>query len=109
MMMRVDAVAALFPDLATVELTAWIERHWVEPDADSAGGWVFDAIDVARVQLIHDLRRDLDVPEDTLPIVLALLDQMYELRTQLKSVSRAVETLPAPVREQVLAALGQDG
>jgi chaperone modulatory protein CbpM len=108
-MMRVDAVAALFPDLATVELTAWIERRWVEPEPDLAGGWVFQAIDVARVRLIHDLRRDLDVSEDAIPVVLALLDQIYELRLQLKSISRAVEKLPAPIREQVLAALETEG
>jgi chaperone modulatory protein CbpM len=107
-MMRIEAVTALFPDLETVELAAWIERRWVEPEPGPDGGWIFQAIDVARVQLIHDLRRDMAVAEDTVPLILSLLDQIYELRAQLKSVTRAVETLPEPVRAQILAALDQE-
>ena len=104
-MIPVEAVAALFPDLETVELTTWIERSWVEPEPHGDGGWIFQEIDVARVRLIYDLRRDMAVAEDTVPLVLSLLDQVYELRAQLKSVTRAIERLPEPVRAQILAAL----
>ena len=104
-MIPVEAVAALFPDLETVELTTWIERSWVEPEPGGDGGWIFQEIDVARVRLIYDLRRDMAVAEDTVPLVLSLLDQVYELRAQLKSVTRAIEHLPEPVRAQILAAL----
>ena len=84
MMLQLTAVTALFVDLPAQELTGWIERGWVRPDsADS--GWVFQEIDVARVRLIHDLRRGMDVGEDTIPLVLSLLDQVYELRAQLKA------------------------
>jgi len=89
-MMHVEAVAALFPDLQAVELHAWIERRWVEPDPGPEGRLLFQEIDVARV-----------------PLILSLVDQVYELRGQLKAVTRAVDTLPEPVREQVLAALDQ--
>jgi chaperone modulatory protein CbpM len=106
-MMHVAAVAALFPDLQAVELDAWIERRWVEPEAGPEGGLLFQEIDVARVRLIYDLRHDLAVAEDTVPLILSLIDQVYELRCQLKAVSRAVDTLPEALREQVLTALDQ--
>jgi chaperone modulatory protein CbpM len=107
-MMPVEAVAALFPDLETLELTAWIERRWVEPESGAGGVWVFQEIDVARVRLIYDLRRDMAVAEDTVPLVLSLLDQIYELRGQLKAMTRAVDALPEPVRAQILATLARD-
>jgi chaperone modulatory protein CbpM len=106
-MIAVEAVAALFPDLATVEIIAWIEHRWVEPEPNRDGGWIFQEIDVARVRLIYDLRRDMAVAEDTVPLILSLLDQVYELRAQLKSVTRAVEGLPEPIRAQIVAALDE--
>ena len=105
MIMQTEAVIALFPDLAPTELVAWVERHWIEPEPDEQGSWVFEEIDIARVRLIYDLRRDLAVAEDTLPLILSLLDQIYELRAQLNSVSPAVHSLPEPMRQRVLAAL----
>jgi chaperone modulatory protein CbpM len=99
------SVTALFPDLGLVELESWIERSWVEPEPDGGGGWSFQAIDVARVRLIYDLRRDLALTEDAVPLVLSLLDQVYELRAQLRAVTGALDVLPEPLRAQLLAVL----
>jgi chaperone modulatory protein CbpM len=104
-MMQIEAVIALFPDLAQTELAAWVEQHWIEPEPDEQGAWVFQEIDIARVRLIYDLRRDLEVAEETVPLILSLLDQIYELRAQLKAVSRAVHSLPEPMQQRVMAAL----
>lgn len=103
-MMQLTSVIALFADLPEMELTGWIERGWVQPEFGEAG-WVFQEIDVARVRLIHDLRHAMDVGEDAIPIILSLLDQVYELRAQLKAVLRAVEAQPAEVREAIRAAM----
>jgi chaperone modulatory protein CbpM len=86
--MNMIEVTALFSDLSQVELVRWVEQGWVVPDGEAAA-FVFREIDVARVRLIHDLRRDMDVGEDTIPLVLSLLDQIYELRSQLKEALRA--------------------
>ena len=86
--MNITEVTALFSDLTQVELVRWVEQGWVVPDAEGTA-IVFREIDVARVRLIHDLRRDMDVGEDTIPLVLSLLDQIYELRSQLKEALRA--------------------
>ena len=101
--MQITAVTALFADLGETELVAWIERGWVRPDAGDAGAWVFHDIDVARVHLVHDLRRQMEVAEETMPLVLSLLDQVYELRSRLKSVMRAVEAQPEAVRAAIRA------
>ncbi|HUI18741.1 MAG TPA: hypothetical protein VL244_13820 [Alphaproteobacteria bacterium] len=106
-MMRLEAIAGLFPDLEMVELTTWVERRWVEPEPAGDGGWVFHEIDVARVRLIYDLRRELEVAEETVPLVLSLLDQLYDMRATLKGVMRALERQPPAVKAAVVAALEQ--
>jgi len=105
-MMQITAVAALFSDLPEIELTGWVERGWVLPEADDSG-WVFHEIDVARVRLIYDLRHDMDVTEETMPLVLSLLDQMYELRGRLRAVLQAVEAQPADVRQAILQSISR--
>jgi len=100
-MMRLELIVTQFPDLEIVELTGWIDRGWVRPEPDG----LFEAIDIARVRLIYDLRRSLGVAEDAVPMILALLDQVYDLRTTLKAVSAALETQPPGVRDAVLAAM----
>jgi len=104
--MRITAVMALFTDLDEAELVGWIERGWVRPDTAETD-WVFQEIDVARVRLIHDLRRVMEVQEDAIPVVLSLLDQVHELRGRLRSVLRAVEAQPDAVRGPILAALNK--
>jgi chaperone modulatory protein CbpM len=104
-MMQLEAVVALFPDLEPVELTAWIEHRWVLPQAGEGGVWTFHEIDIARVRLIYDLRRHLDTPEETLPVVLSLVDQVYDMRRKLNAVSRALESQPQEIRAAVLAIL----
>jgi chaperone modulatory protein CbpM len=102
--MRLTAVVALFTDLGELELTAWVERGWVRPEAATTGP-VFDEIDVARVRLIHDLRTAMRIEDETIPMVLSLLDQVYELRAGLRAVLRAVEAQPEPVRNAILTAI----
>ena len=100
-MMRLDVVVTQFPDLQIMELTGWIEQGWVTPGPDGA----FQTIDVARVRLIYELRRDLGIAEDAVPMILGLLDQVYDLRATLKAVSGALERQPPDVRDAVLTAM----
>lgn len=103
-MMRLTAVVALFPDLHETEVQAWVERGWVRPAA-AEPEWEFQDIDVARVRLIRDLRHELAVQEETIPLVLSLLDQVYALRGQMRAVARAVEGQDEAVRAAILAAI----
>jgi chaperone modulatory protein CbpM len=104
-MIRIDALIAQFPDLDIAELSNWIERHWVIPDFDDSDSWIFAEVDVARVRLIYDLRRDLDIAEDMVPLMLSLLDQVYDLRCALKAVNRAIARQPREMRDAVYAEL----
>lgn len=102
--MQITTVTTLFADLGEAELIAWVERGWVLPEqADT--GWVFHDIDIARVRLIHDLRRQMEVGEDSMSLVLSLLDQVYELRGRLRAVLRAVDAQPGDVRAAIRAVL----
>jgi chaperone modulatory protein CbpM len=105
--MNITAVVALFSGLSEVELTSWVERGWVIPDS-ARSGLEFHEIDVARVRLIRDLRHGMDIGEDAVPLVLSLLDQVYELRSRLKSVLHAVEAQPGDVKVAILAAMDRD-
>lgn len=106
-MIRIDSLIAQFPDLEPEEVIGWVERHWVtpdlDPDIDNGETWVFTEIDVARVRLIYDLRRDLDIAEDTVPVMLSLLDQVYDLRRALKAVTGAIARQPDEVRDAIYA------
>jgi chaperone modulatory protein CbpM len=103
-MIQISAVVAMFTDLDEPELLAWIDRGWVRPQ-DAETGWVFQDIDVARVRLIYDLHRGMSVQDDMIPLVLSLLDQVYDLRGRLRTVLRAIDEQPDAVREPILAAL----
>ena len=104
--MRFDAVLALFAGLEETELSVWIARGWVRPESGDAG-WEFQEIDIARVRLIRDLRQGMAVGEDAMPVVLSLLDQLYDLRGTLRTLVQAVQAQPEPVRTTLLAALRQ--
>jgi len=104
-MTTLESVATLFADLETGELVGWIERRWVQPEPIDAGGWMFREIDIARVRLIYDLRRDLDTPEDSVPLVLSLLDQVYELRCTLDTLGSVLADQPPSVQVAVQAGL----
>ena len=107
-MMHLTAVVALFAGRAEAptepELVAWVERGWIRPEP-AESGMVFDDLDVARARLIHDLRTTMRIEDETIPVILSLLDQVYDLRAGLRAVLRAVEQQPAPVREAILTAI----
>ena len=46
------------------------------------------------------------IEDETIPMVLSLLDQVYDTRARLRSVLRAVEAQPEPVRRAILTAIG---
>lgn len=82
------------------ELTIWIEQSWVLP-VEKDGAYFFDEADVARVRLVAELRRDMGVNEEAMPIVLRLLDQVYGLRRALSELNDAIKILPEEIRDQL--------
>jgi chaperone modulatory protein CbpM len=85
-----------------IELTQWIELGWVTPERPADAEPAFSDLDVARVCLICDLRHDLEVEEETMPLVLSLLDQIYALRRQMNALTGAIRQQPEDVRRAIL-------
>ncbi|MGR3322585.1 MAG: MerR family transcriptional regulator [Pseudooceanicola sp.] len=82
-------VVSRVPSVTLRELRSWVREGWVRPREGTAGP-LFDEIDVARIRLVCDLRKDLAVPVDTLPVILSLIDQLHATRRDLRCLAEAV-------------------
>jgi chaperone modulatory protein CbpM len=81
---------------------AWIAEGWLRPQ-QSERGPAFSEMDVARAQLIRDLRGDLGVNEEGIAIILDLVDQMHGLRRTLRELCVAVAAQPTNLQQQILS------
>jgi len=106
-MIGIDGLIRMIAGLQEAELRRWIDERWVRPER-AAAGFVFREVDVARVRLIVELRHELAIDEEALPVVLQLLDQVYALRRRLKAMSEAIDAQPDTVRQAVRARLAHD-
>jgi chaperone modulatory protein CbpM len=106
-MMTFDEVVAGLEALQAHDLTHWVEASWVMPLRE---GEVlhFSEVDVARVRFLCDMRYDFSLGEEAIPVLLMLLDQVYDLRRQLKAVAVAVEGQPEEVRQAIARILAGD-
>lgn len=82
------------------EITAWIEQRWVLP-LEQEGRYLFDEADRARIRLIVELRRDMEIGDEAMPMILRLLDQIYTLRRALGELEDVIKTLPTEVRDEI--------
>ena len=99
-MIAVEMVLQQVRGLERRELESFVARGWVRPENGQ-----FDEIDVARVRLIIELRNEMAVEEDTIPLVLSLLDDLYETRRRLRDLLHAVAAEPEHVRAAIRARL----
>jgi chaperone modulatory protein CbpM len=93
-------VIGLINGLAQAELRAWVRAGWVRP-ARRGSRYVYREIDLARIRFIHEIRHDLQVGDEALPVVLSLIDQIHGLRGTLRALAGAVEAQPEPVRRSI--------
>jgi chaperone modulatory protein CbpM len=93
-------------DITRAEVTTWIDEGWIEPKAEDET-YVFDESDAARIGLIVELRRDLEIDDSAIPVVLSLLDQLHAARTALKRIAAAIADLPPESRDRLTAVLGE--
>lgn len=84
-MIGIEVLVTRISGLTPEDLDRWIANEWVRPDGP-AGHYRFRDIDVARVQLIVQLRNDMDIDEEALPVILSLIDQIYDLRRRLREI-----------------------
>jgi chaperone modulatory protein CbpM len=84
------------------ELRLWVRAGWVRP-ATGERGPVFDEIDIARVRLLCDLRKEMALSTDAVPIVLTLIDHLHKARRDLRHLTEALGEQPSDIREAVIA------
>jgi chaperone modulatory protein CbpM len=105
--MLLEAVLEAVPGVEAVEVIQWVERGWVRAEPGEGGALVFQEIDIARCRLIVDLRRDMGVNEEAVPVVLGLIDQVYDLRRRLRALAGVLGHQPEDVRASILHSLGR--
>jgi len=66
-------------------LEAWVAAGWLVPP-QTEPELMFSDIDLARAQLIRDLRDDLGVNDEGVSVILHLLDQMHGLRRTMRDL-----------------------
>jgi chaperone modulatory protein CbpM len=78
-------------------LDVWIEEEWLLPGG-TAAELLFSEADLARAELILDLKRDLGVNDEGIGVILNLLDQIHSLRSVLAEVLQSVRERDLPMR-----------
>src|SRR3954447_24174027 len=92
--------------LAIIQLDAEVLQQWMQ------AGWLlpqeegrtpnFSEIDLARAQLIRDLKHDLGVNDEGIPVILDLLDQLHGLRRALRELLSTIDVQPEPKRRRII-------
>ena len=103
-MIGFDDLVRRFAELDAAELARWVENRWVLPEREGET-WLFREVDIARVELILEVRREFSSGDDAMALALGLLDQVYSLRRQMRRLCDALERQPPEVREAVRRAL----
>lgn len=84
-MIGFDDVVPLVDGITVEELRCFIEMHWINPEKEN-GVYYFAEIDIARTKLVWELRHNFLVEEESVSIILSLLDQLYFTRRQLRKL-----------------------
>src|SRR5215510_9211584 len=82
-------------------LETWVEYGWIARRRDVPG---LSEVDLARVQLIRDLKDDMGVNDDGVAVILDLVDQIHGLRRTLRGLMGAVSNEPEEVRRRIAEA-----
>ncbi len=83
------------------ELEDFIARGWICPLRDETD-YIFEDIDIARTHLICELHIEMKIEADTMNIILSLLDQLYERKSYLEQIIKAIETQPEDIRNAII-------
>ena len=106
-MMTLDDLLATIPSLQRGDLEDWIRDELIAPQQDA--GLSFSDKECARVRLICTLTYELEIDSGALPVVLSLLDQLYDTRQRLLSLSRAVTLQDKAIQAAIIAAMSPGG
>ncbi len=107
-MMQIDDLVEAISALQRNDLEAWILEELVVPRQE-AETLLFTEMDCARVRLICTLHYELEIDAGTLPIVLLLIDRLYDTRQRLLSLTAAVTAQDKNTQAAIIAAIENNG
>jgi chaperone modulatory protein CbpM len=107
-MTTLDELLRVHGKLTTVHVERWVARGLLRPRSE-ADAWVFEQVDVARVRLLAELADDIGLDDDTVEVVVGLVDQVHTLRGQLGLLAQAIAEQPPETREAIAAVLQRLG
>jgi chaperone modulatory protein CbpM len=105
-MISVDDLVEKISALQRSDLDAWIREELVAPQ-EEAGSMLFTDMEYARVRLICALHYELEIDAETLSVVLSLVDQLYDTRQRLLSLTAAIAAQDKDVQEAIIGAMKQ--
>jgi len=94
-------VVAWVERLTIRDLRSWVREGWVRP-AQGEDGPFFDELDIARIRLLCDLRKDMAISGDTIPVILSLIDRLHKSQRELRMLRQAVDEQPEDLRLELL-------
>ena len=106
-MMRIDDLVEAVAALQRSDLESWIRAELVRPRHEE-GTLLFTDVECARVRLICTLHYDLEIEAGTLPVVVSLVDQLYDTRQRLLSLTAAVAAQGEAMQAAIITAIGAD-
>jgi chaperone modulatory protein CbpM len=99
-----DQLVNEIADLRPEEVEAWIDCGWVRP-LRSDDRYEFSDVDVARCRLILEMRQEFEIDDETMPLVLSLMDQVYGLRHRMRLLLGAIQSQPTETRDALARSL----
>lgn len=106
-MMTIDEVLATIPSLQRGDLERWILEELVAPQQDA--DLLFSEMECARIRLVWTLTYELEIDSGALPVVLSLVDQLYDTRQRLLSLTRAVTVQDKATQAAIITAVSPGG
>lgn len=106
-MMSIDDLLEAVPALQRGDLEVWISEKLVMPQHEE-GKLLFSEMECARVRLICTLHYELEVDAGTLPLVVSLVDQLYDTRQRLLSLSVAISAQDQNVQAAIISVLARN-
>jgi len=99
-----EEIVTVVARLTRVKLTSFVETEVVRP-VQTPEGPRFRPIDLARLELLCELSDEFDLGEDTLDLVMRLVDQLHGVRAELRAVFEVIEKQQPELRNRIGEAL----
>lgn len=100
-MITIETLCLRVQGLTPTDVEIWVRNQWVRP-AGEPGHYLFADMDIARAQLILELREEMGINDDALPVVLSLVDQLYAERRRMRRLREILDSAaPQDLRELI--------